>query len=416
MKKQPRGRGTSQRYVTLLTCSSNQAIPATFMRGGTSKGVFLRVQDLPQQAQKPGPYRDQLLQRVIGSPDPYQKQIDGMGGATSSTSKVVLVSPSCQTDHDVDYCFGQVSIESGALDWSGNCGNLTAAVGAFALYSGFIPAHKVPDKGTVSVRIWQSNIQKTLIAHVPVEDGRVVEQGNFRLNGVTFPSAPIKVDFVDPAGRDTRLFPTGKTMEVLNVANVGDVNVTMMNAGIPIVFLEAKTLGLTGVESQDTINSQPELLDTLENIRQHASVAMGLTPDLAHASQREHTPKVAFVAQPQSYIASGGSAINANDIDCVVRALSMGKLHHAMMGTAAVAIASAANIPETVVANVCGKLTGGVVTFGHPSGTLSVSAEVICHRINGQRASWEVKNVSMQRSARVLMRGDVFVPQMLGKT
>jgi hypothetical protein len=380
-------------------------IPATYMRGGTSKGVFFRLQDLPQAAQVPGQARDKLLLRVIGSPDPYSKQTDGMGGATSSTSKTVILSKSEQPDHDVNYLFGQVSIDKPFVDWSGNCGNLTAAVGAFAINSGFVSAERVPENGICTVRIWQANIKKTIIAHVPITNGEVQETGDFELDGVTFPAAEVQIEFMDPADAEGAMFPTGNLVDDLEVPGVGILKATMINAGIPTIFVNGLDIGYTGTELQEAINGDDKALAMFETIRAHGAVKMGLIEKIEDAANRQHTPKVAFVAPPQNYVASSGKQVAANDIDLLVRALSMGKLHHAMMGTAAVAIGTAAAIPGTLVNLAAGGGERSVVNFGHPSGTLRVGAEA--ETVNGQ---WAATKAIMSRSARILMEGWVRVP------
>ena len=384
-------------------------IAATYMRGGTSKGVFFRLQDLPQQAQMPGPARDALLLRVIGSPDPYGKQIDGMGGATSSTSKAVILSPSTRAEHDVDYMFGQVAIDRAFVDWSGNCGNLSAAVGSFAISSGMIDPARVPQDGVATVRIWQANIGKTIIAHVPVSGGAVQETGDFALDGVTFPAAEVQLEFIDPAaeeeGAGGSMFPTGNLIDDLDVPGVGTLRATMINAGIPTIFVNAEAIGYSGRELQEAINGDDKALAMFETIRAHGAVRMGLIKHVAEASTRQHTPKVAFVAGPSDYQSSSGRQVAAGDIDLQVRALSMGKLHHAMMGTAAVAIGTAAAIPGTLVNLAAGGGERTAVRFGHPSGTLRVGAEA-----SFEGGEWRVKKAIMSRSARVLMEGWVRVP------
>jgi probable AcnD-accessory protein PrpF len=381
-------------------------IPATYMRGGTSKGVFFRLQDLPVAAQQPGPARDALLLRVIGSPDPYGKHTDGMGGATSSTSKTVIVSPSGTPGHDVDYLFGQVAIDQPFIDWSGNCGNLSAAVGPFAISSGLIDASRIPQNGTAEVRIWQQNISKTIIAHVPITDGQPQETGDFELDGVTFPAAEIQLDFMDPADAgEGSMFPTGKVVDELQVPGVGSFRATFINAGIPTIFLNAAELGYSGTESQDAINGDAATLARFETIRAHGARQMGLIQQLAEAGNRQHTPKIAFVAPPAAYTAASGKQVAAAEIDLLVRALSMGKLHHAMMGTAAVAIGAAAAVPGTLVNLAAGGGERQAVRFGHPSGTLRVGAAAVL-----QDGQWTVTKASMSRSARVLMEGWVRVP------
>jgi probable AcnD-accessory protein PrpF len=380
-------------------------IPATYMRGGTSKGVFFRLQDLPESAQIPGEARDNLLLRVIGSPDPYQKHTDGMGGATSSTSKTVILAEPTQPDHDVDYLFGQVAIDKPVVDWSGNCGNLSAAVGAFAISGGFVSPDRIPQNGTCTVRIWQANIRKTIIAHVPITNGEVQETGDFELDGVTFPAAEIKVEFMDPADGEGAMFPTGNLVDDLEVPGLGTLKATMINAGIPTIFINGGAIGFQGTELQDAVNHDPSVMAMFENIRAQGAIRMGLIENIEQAESRQHTPKIAFIGDPADYTASSGKAISASDVDLLVRALSMGKLHHAMMGTAAVAIATAAAIPGTLVNLAAGGGERTEVVFGHPSGTLKVGAEAEL-----KDGHWTAKKAIMSRSARVLMEGWVKVP------
>ncbi|MEN5115976.1 2-methylaconitate cis-trans isomerase PrpF [Luteimonas sp. TWI662] len=391
-----------------MTDAPQLRIPATYMRGGTSKGVFFRLQDLPAAAQVPGAARDALLMRVIGSPDPYAKHTDGMGGATSSTSKCVIIAKSTQPGHDVDYLYGQVAIDTAFVDWSGNCGNLSTAVGPFAIANGFVDPARIPQDGTVAVRVWQANIGKTIVVHVPVAGGQVQETGDFELDGVTFPAAEIVLEFVDPADEGDgggAMFPTGHLVDDLEVPGVGTLRATMINVGIPTIFIDAAAIGYTGSELQDAINGDAQALAMFETIRAHGALRMGLIGDLAEASKRQHTPKVAFVAPPHDHVVSSGKAIATGDIDLLVRALSMGKLHHAMMGTAAVAIATAAAIPGTLVSDAAGGGARTSVRFGHPSGTLRVGAEAV--QVDGR---WTVARAIMSRSARVLMEGAVRVP------
>lgn len=393
-----------------MTAASSNApqvkIPATYMRGGTSKGVFFRLTDLPEAAQVPGAARDQLFMRVIGSPDPYSAHIDGMGGATSSTSKCVIISKSSQPGHDVDYLYGQVSIDKAFVDWSGNCGNLSTGAGAFAIHAGLIDPSRIPDNGMCEVRIWQANIGKTIIARVPVTNGQVQETGDFELDGVTFPAAEIVLEFMDPSDDgDSSMFPTGNLVDELEVEGIGTLKATMISAGIPTVFVNAEDIGYRGTELREAINSDPAALAKFEAIRIAGALRMGLIKDPAEAATRQHTPKIAFVAKPKDYVASSGKSIQADDIDLLVRALSMGKLHHAMMGTAAVAIGTAAAIPGTLVNLAAGGGEREAVRFGHPSGTLRVGAEA--KLVDGE---WTVTKAIMSRSARILMEGWVRVP------
>lgn len=383
-------------------------IPATYMRGGTSKGIFFKLDDLPAAAQTPGAARDRILLRVLGSPDPYGKQIDGLGNASSSTSKAVILSKSAEPDHDVDYLFGQVSIDKPFVDWSGNCGNLTAAVGAFAISNGLVDAARIPSDGLCTVRIWQANIRKTIIAHVQITGGQVQETGDFELDGVTFPAAEVQIEFLDPADDGEEggaMFPTGNLVDELEVPGIGTFPVTLINAGIPTIFLNAADIGYQGTELQEHINNDEQALAKFETIRAYGALKMGLIADISEAAARQHTPKVAFVAAPQDYVSSSGKPVAAADVDLLVRALSMGKLHHAMMGTAAVAIGTAAAIPGTLVNLAAGGGAREAVRFGHPSGTLRVGAQAKLE--NGE---WKVTKAIMSRSARVIMEGFVRVP------
>ena len=383
-------------------------VPATYIRGGTSKGVFFRLQDLPESCQVAGAARDKLFMRVIGSPDPYAAHIDGMGGATSSTSKCVILSKSSQPEHDVDYLYGQVSIDKAFVDWSGNCGNLSTAAGAFALHAGLIDPARVPANGTCVVRIWQANIQKTIIAHVPVTNGQVQETGDFELDGVTFPAAEIVLEFLDPSDDGEEggsMFPTGNLVDDLEVPGIGTFKATMITAGIPTVFVNAADIGYSGTELREQINADPAQLARFEKIRVAGALRMGLICTAEEALTRQHTPKIAFVAPATDYVASSGKTIKAADVDLLVRALSMGKLHHAMMGTCAVAIGTAAAIPGTLVNLAAGGGARDAVRFGHPSGTLRVGAQAAL--VDGQ---WTVTKAIMSRSARVLMEGWVRIP------
>lgn len=380
-------------------------IPATYLRGGTSKGVFFKLSDLPLAAQVPGEARDKLLLRIIGSPDAYGKQIDGMGGATSSTSKTVIVSKSEKEGHDVDYLFGQVSIDKPFVDWSGNCGNLSAAVGPFAIHAGLIDPQRIPEHGVVDVKVWQVNIQKSIVVHVPIINGEVQEVGLFELDGVTFPAAEIQVDFLDPAEGEGSMFPTGNLRDTLEIPGFEPLQVTLINAGIPTIFIDAHAIGYGGCELQDEINNDPHALARFETLRAYGALKMGLITDLEEAKVRQHTPKIAFVSPPKNYLTSSGKTVTQQQVDLLVRALSMGKLHHAMMGTAAVAIAAAACVPGTIVNEAAGGGEKTQVVFGHPSGTLKVGAKA-CHSEQG----WRVEKAVMSRSARILMEGWVRVP------
>ncbi|OEF25624.1 putative methylaconitate Delta-isomerase PrpF [Vibrio rumoiensis 1S-45] len=388
-------------------------VPATYMRAGTSKGVFFNLDDLPKEAQVAGDYRDKLLLRVIGSPDAYAKQIDGMGGATSSTSKAVILSKSDSPDHDVDYLFGQVSIDKPFVDWSGNCGNLSSGVGPCAIHMGIIDATSLPDNGVVAIRVRQVNINKTLVVHVPIQDGQVQELGDFELDGVAFPAAEIQVDFIDPADGEGSMFPTGNVIDELEVPGVGTLQATLINSGIPTIFVNADSIGYQGTELQDDINNDEKALAMFETIRAYGAVRMGLISDIEEAKQRQHTPKIAFVSAPKDYQSSSGKAVQAQEIDVLVRALSMGKLHHAMMGTAAVAIGSAASVPGTIVNLAAGGGERESVIFGHPSGSLKIGAKATYAMLGNGEQGWKIEKAIMSRSARILMEGWVRVPEQL---
>lgn len=374
-------------------------IPAVYMRGGSSKGVFFHARDLPPA----GPARDALLLRVIGSPDPYGKQIDGMGGATSSTSKVVVITPSCRPDCDVDYLFGAPAIESPVIDWSGNCGNLSAAVGPFAISEGLVEASR---DGLATVRIWQANLGKRILAHVPMVNGEVQEEGDFRFDGVAFPAAEVVLDFLDPTGTDGSVLPSGQLVDELDIPGLGRLPVTLLNAGNPTVFAYAESFGLSGTETQAQVNGDAALLERLEAVRATGAVAMGLARTAAQATaERPHTPKLCLIAPPQTYQVAGGKQVPAEAIDVIARMISMGKLHHAIPGTGAVAVAVAAALPGTLVNQLTGDLGGRQVRMGHTAGTVAVGAQA--REIDG---SWQVEKASMSRSARRLMEGWVRVP------
>jgi len=384
-------------------------IRATYMRGGTSKGVFFNQKDLPVAAQIAGVMRDKITLRVIGSPDPYGKQIDGMGNGSSSTSKVVIIGPSVREDCDVDYLFGAVAIDAPVVDWSGNCGNLSSAVGPFAIHEGLVEAG--PD-GFRAVRIWQANLGKRIIAHVPVKDGQVVELGDFELDGVTFPAAEVRLEFLDPGADEDAdggaMFPTGSLIDALDIPGIGLIEATLINAGNPTIFVNANTLGLSGIELQDDVNANSELLKTLETIRAHATVTMGLAASAQEASEkRPHTPKLAFISGAKTYTASSGKVVAKEAIDITARIMSMGKLHHAMTGTGAIAIAVAAAIPGTIVSLALGGKSQSTVKFGHPSGTLAVGAEA-----EKDSGDWIITKALMSRSARRLMTGEIWVPEL----
>lgn len=343
---------------------TQRRIPAVYMRGGSSKGVFFLDQNLPPA----GAERDAILLRVIGSPDVYGKQIDGMGGATSSTSKVVVIGRSTREDCDVDYLFGAPAIETPVIDWSGNCGNLSSAVGPYAISEGLVDA---PRDGMAVVRIWQANIQKRIIAHVPMRNGEVQEEGDFVLDGVAFPGAEVVLEFLNPGGSDGSILPTRNAIDELDIPGFDNLPVTLLNAGNPTIFIDADKVGLKGTETQDQVNSDAELLARLETIRAHCTVAMGLAETAEEATRlRPHTPKLCMVAKPKAYQAAGGKQVEPGDIDVIARILSMGKLHHAITGTGAVAVAVAAALDGTLVNRIVGDIGDRQVRMGHTAGSI----------------------------------------------
>ncbi|PRM99029.1 2-methylaconitate cis-trans isomerase PrpF [Aliarcobacter cryaerophilus] len=378
-------------------------VKATYMRGGTSKGTFFNIADLPKEAQEDKVKRDKLLQRIVGSPDIYKQQMDGMGGATSSTSKAILVGKSTVANHDVDYYFGQVAIDKDFMDWSGNCGNLSSAVGPFAIHEGLVD--NVPQNGVCCVRIWQANIKKTILCYVTMVDGQVKEMGDYYIDGVAFPAQEINLEFAEPVDPSEELFPTGNLIDDLEVPGIGTFKATMITAGIPTIFLNASDIGYKGTELQADINSDAEALARFEKIRSYGALKMGLISDLSEAETRQHTPKIAFVAPKSDFTTSSGKEVKASEIDLHVRALSMQKLHHAMMGTASVAIGVAACIPGTLVNIAAGGGEKTAVEFGHPSGTLKVGAV-----IKNENGKYIVDKATMSRSARIIMKGEVYAP------
>ena len=378
-------------------------VKATYMRGGTSKGTFFNIADLPKEAQEDTKKRDKLLQRIVGSPDVYKQQMDGMGGATSSTSKAILVGKSSVPNHDVDYYFGQVAIDKDFMDWSGNCGNLSSAVGPFAIHEGLVD--NVPQNGVCCVRIWQANIKKTILCYVTMVDGQVKELGDYYIDGVAFPAQEILLEFAEPVDPSEELFPTGNLVDDLEVPGIGTFKATMITAGIPTIFLNAADIGYKGTELQADINSDAQALARFEKIRSYGALKMGLISDLSEAETRQHTPKIAFVAPKSDFTTSSGKEVKASEIDLHVRALSMQKLHHAMMGTASVAIGVAACIEGTLVNIAAGGGEKTAVEFGHPSGTLKVGA--VIKKENGK---YIVDKATMSRSARIIMKGEVYAP------
>jgi len=397
--------GPPSRIVANTRAMPPVAFPATFMRGGTSKGVFFRDGVLPADPA----LRDAILLAVLGGPDQYKRQIDGLGGASSSTSKAVIVGPSRRPDADVDYLFGQVSIDRAFVDYSGNCGNLSGAVGPYAIAQGLVPAVE----GITVVRIWQVNTNRLIIAHVPVRGGQPLEEGTFHLDGVPTPGAEIVVDFVDPGGSLTgALLPTGNVVDVLDVADVGRVRATLLDAATAMVFVHAADLGLTGTEQRQQVDADAALLARVEAIRAAGAVAMGLAATVEEATaNRPGTPKIAFVSPPRAHVAAGGATIATDEIDFVARCFSMGTMHHAFVATGAVAAAVAAVLPGTVVNEVAplGSRGSATVRFAHASGVVRIGAAV--EQRNGTSTA---STVRVSRTARRIMHGEVFVPDAVG--
>jgi len=378
--------------------------PAVFMRGGTSKGIFFRGGVLPEEPK----LRDAILLRALGSPDPYKRQIDGLGGASSSTSKAVIVSRSDRPGIDVDYLFAQVDVERPLIDYTANCGNLSGAVGPFAISEGLVEAID----GTTSVRIWQVNTSRLIVAHVPVRDGEPVEEGAYVIDGVPFPSAEIALDFYDPGGSVTgKLLPTGNAVDELDVPAVGVLRVTLLDAATITVFVRANDVGLVGTELRPQVDGDVALLAKLESIRAAAAVRLGLAANAQEATRRRPgTPKLALVAAPARYRTAGGIDIEAEQVDFVARMISMGTLHHAFPGTGAICAAVAAAIPGTVVNEVACVAPGREhsITFGHTSGTIRIGVTLA-----ERDAIWHAEKARVSRSARRIMQGEVCIPAAL---
>lgn len=372
--------------------------PAVLYRGGTSKGLFFTAGVLPDNPQE----RDRVLLRAVGGGDRFGSEIDGVGGATSSTSKAVVVSASKRPGCDLDYLFAQVSVREEVVDWGGSCGNLAAAVGPFAIDEGIVPARK----DLTTLRIWQANTAKEIVTHVTTRDGRVVTEGEFLLAGVPHASAPIRLDFMDPTGSVTgKLFPTGAPLDELEVGG-RRVQVTIVDAANPCAFVRSADVGLSGLEPPAELNSDSETLERLEHLRAEAAVAMGMASDAEEATKRlPALPRIGVVTSPSTYVTSAGEIVGPGDVDIVVRMLSMGRAHHAVPATGGTALAVAARITGTVPNEIVGGSGRGCVRIGHPSGSISFEATVV-----REGASWAVPRVTVLRSARRLMEGNVLVP------
>ena len=375
-------------------------IPAVFMRGGTSKAIMFHRRDLPAaQAEW-----DRIFLAAMGSPDPYGRQLDGMGGGVSSLSKVCVLAPSARADADIDYTFAQVQIREGRVDYRGNCGNMSSAVGPFAVDEGLV----VAAGDNARVRIFNTNTSKLIHASFPLRDGRARTDGELAIPGVSGTGAPIRLDFLAPGGATTgRLLPTGLVRETLEIPDLGAIEVSLVDAANACVFLRAADLGLDGTELPEALEADPALLRRLETIRAHASVAMGIAPNLEAARAIRVVPFIAWVAPPAAARSLGGETLDAEAVDLTVRVISNGQPHRALPLTISLCTAVAAGIEGSLVAAAARPGTEGKLRLGMPSGVLTVAADV------GRAAdgSWTAHSGAFYRTARRLFDGRVWVAE-----
>lgn len=376
-------------------------VPAVYMRGGTSKGLFFHNKDLPWDPVA----RDALILAAYGSPDPSGRQLDGMGGGTSVTSKVAIIGPSRSPEHDVEYLFGQVSIDRPLVSYKGNCGNLSSAVGPFAVEEAMVELLEP----LTTVRILQLNTGKTIMAEVPVHQGRYNPLGNYSIDGVPGTGSKITLRFLHPGGSVTgKLLPTGSPREIWKVRGLGRVQLSILDAGNPVVFLRAGDLGLEGTEIEE-IDRDPELKHKLEAVRAEAAVRLGLAKDPREASQKSQAvPKIALVAAPKPYRSLSGITVQEQEIHILVRMMSMGNLHRAYAVTAAICTAGAALIEGSLVQEVVGNRgkQPGPIILGHPSGRMEIEA-----LLEERAGRLEYLEARLGRTARRLMEGHVLVPE-----
>ena len=364
---------------------SQQKVRAVYMRGGTSRAIFFHERDLPA----PGPERDHILLASIGSPDPYGRQIDGLGGGISSLSKACIIGPPTMRGADVDYTFAQVEVREASVDYTGNCGNCSGAVGPFAIDEGLVPARE----GETLVRIHNTNTKKLIVAHVPVSNGEAAVTGDFELPGIPGKGARIALDFVDPGGAGTgKLLPTGKPREI-----IAGVEASCVDASNAVVFVRAGDIGLKGTETPTEVDANRDVTQRLEAIRVAAAERMGMPVSNA-------TPKVAIVAPATPFTALDGVKYRADQVDVVARIMSMGNCHRAFALTGAMCLAVAARIEGTVVREAAGACPGDV-RLGHPSGVVPIDAAVTVR----DGSPW-AERVTVYRTARRLMEGFVRIP------
>ncbi|MGI6855137.1 2-methylaconitate cis-trans isomerase PrpF family protein [Mesorhizobium sp. 1B3] len=373
-------------------------IPCAFMRGGTSKALVFRRDDLPADTSEWPP----LFLAAMGSPDPSGRQLDGMGGGVSSLSKVCVVGPSSRPDADLDYSFFQIGIKDDLVDTSGNCGNMSSAIGPFALDEGFAP----PCSGDMAtIRIHNTNTSKIIVSRFPVEDGKAAVSGSQSIDGVAGTGAPIRLEFLDPGGAGTgRLLPAGEAESDLQVPGLGIIRATMIDAANPCVFVEAQSIGKLGIELPSTLDDDHACLAALESVRRSAAVAMGIAPNEDEAGRVPSIPKVAIVSKPTDYITISGRMIGREDHEISVRMISMGIPHRAVPLTGALCLAVAVRTPGTLPHRLAGTHDGSI-RAGHPSGTLEVDAEVT--ERDGQP---HATHCAVYRTARRLFEGHVLVP------
>jgi 2-methylaconitate cis-trans-isomerase PrpF len=370
-------------------------LPAVFMRGGTSKAVMVNAADLPAD---PAAW-DAILLEVMGSPDPNGRQLDGMGGGVSSVSKVCVVGPPRRPDADVDYTFAQVSVREAHVDYSGNCGNMSSAIGPFAVEEGLVPR---PQDGETAVRIHNTNTGKVIVAKFPVVDGALAADGELEIDGVAGKAAAIRLEFLDPGGAKTgKLLPTGQAVDQLEVAGLGTIAASCVDAANPAVFVAAESVGKTGIELPDALEKDQAFLEKMEAIRRAASVRMGITADLEAAAKVSSVPLVAMVAAPQAAATLSGRALAADDADIVVRMLSMRQPHRATPITGAICLAIAARVPGSIPARLR-RAGDGPTRIGHPSGMTLVDAAV-----EGEGPELRARHGAVYRTARRLFEGAV---------
>jgi 2-methylaconitate cis-trans-isomerase PrpF len=375
---------------------TQRKFPAVFMRGGTSKAIMFHARDLPAERAE----WDPIFLSAMGSPDPHGRQLDGMGGGISSLSKVCVIAPSEREDADIDYTFAQVQVKDARVDYSGNCGNMSSAVGPFAVDEGLVRAAD----GEATVRIFNTNTKKIIHSTFFVRDGRAVVAGELEIPGVAGSGSPIRLDFIRPGGATTgRLLPTGSPLDVLDIPGLGRIEVSMVDAANACAFVAADALGLKGTEMPDELERNAATLEKLAAIRLHASVAMGIARTLDEARERRTVPFIGFVSPPQDALTLSGERLAAAAADLTVRMISNGQPHRALPLTASLCAAVAARIEGSVVWQASRRDAGDTLRLAMPSGVLTLGAEV-----RQGNAGWQAARGSFYRTARRLFEGYVY--------